>query len=75
MSEIPYFVHFLYQGYTVNHNVISRIKEIPDHPHLILARRACISAFDAFDMASIPRITDGYDDRDACKNNATKVTA
>ncbi|MBM55032.1 MAG: hypothetical protein CMB32_00545 [Euryarchaeota archaeon] len=62
MSEIPYFVHFLYQGYTVNHNVISRIKEIPDHPHLILARRACISAFDAFDMASIPRLSDGYDE-------------
>ena len=26
LSEIPYFVHFLYQGYTVNHNVISRDK-------------------------------------------------
>ena len=62
MGGIPYFVHTLYQGYTVNHNAIALVKAIPDHPDLILARRACVSAFKAVNLDCMPRLSDGYDE-------------
>jgi len=60
LESYPPWLFELYRGYTVNNDVIASVKEWPDHPHLALARRACIGAAEG--LGDMPRLKDGYDE-------------
>lgn len=50
----------LFTGNRVNASLLEQVRNIPNHPHLLEARKAALFAFN--DIPDCPRMKDGYDE-------------
>ena len=50
----------LFSGKRVNARLLEHVRQIPPHPHLLMARKAALAAFN--EIPDCPRMMDGYDE-------------